>query len=75
VILTQKTESQLVAYGFANTAGAREQKLFDGYSVNHSSRMGIAPRRITTTGFETGYINCVLNSKAQPIQRATTRQR
>src|SRR6266550_1423544 len=30
--------------------------------------MGIAPRRITTTGFETGHIDCVLNSKAQSIQ-------
>jgi hypothetical protein len=30
--------------------------------------MGIAPRRITTTGFETGHIDCVFNSKAQSIQ-------
>jgi hypothetical protein len=30
--------------------------------------MGIMPRRITTTGFETGYIDGVFNSKAQSIQ-------
>jgi hypothetical protein len=30
--------------------------------------MGIAPRRITATGFETGHIDCVFNSKAQSIQ-------
>jgi hypothetical protein len=30
--------------------------------------MRIAPRRITTTGFETGHIDCVLNSKMQSIQ-------
>jgi hypothetical protein len=30
--------------------------------------MGIAPRRITTTGFETGHIDGVFNSKAQFIQ-------
>jgi hypothetical protein len=36
----------------------------------YSGGMGIALRRITTTGFETGHINCVLNSKAPSIQWA-----
>jgi hypothetical protein len=30
--------------------------------------MGITPCRITATGFETGHIDCVFNSKAQSIQ-------
>ena len=34
--------------------------------------MGIAPRRITTTGFETGYIDGVFNTKAQSIQWAAS---
>jgi hypothetical protein len=75
VILTQKTESQLVANGFANTAGTREQKLLHTNSVDFCGGMGIAPRRITTTGFETGNIDCVFNSKAQSIQRPTAHRR
>src|SRR5262249_24562281 len=70
VILTQKAESQLVANGFANALGTREQKLLHGYSVDYCGRMGIVPRRITATGFETTYIDCVFNSKAQSVQRA-----
>src|SRR5262245_7066120 len=75
VILTQKTESQLVANGFANTAGPREQKLLYTNSVDYCGGMGIAPRRIPTTGFETGNIDCVFNSKAQSIQRPTAHRR
>jgi hypothetical protein len=67
VVLTQKTESQFVANVFANTAGTREQKLLYTNSVDYRSGMRIAPRRITTTGFETGYVDCVFNSKAQSI--------
>jgi hypothetical protein len=67
VIFTQKTESQLVANGFASTARTREQKLFYRYSVNDCGGMGIAPRRITTTSLETGHIDCVFNSEAQSI--------
>jgi hypothetical protein len=37
--------------------------------------MGIAPRRITATGFETGHIDCVFNSKAQSIQWAAAGRR
>jgi hypothetical protein len=37
--------------------------------------MGIAPRRITATGFETGHIDCVFNRKAQSIQWAATGRR
>jgi hypothetical protein len=32
--------------------------------------MGIAPRRITTTGFEIGHVDGVFNSKAQSIEWA-----
>ncbi len=74
VILAQKTESQLVRNGLPNATGTREQKLLYTHSVDYSGGMGIAPRRITTTGFETGYIDCVFNSKAQPIQRAAIRR-
>jgi hypothetical protein len=67
VILTQKTESQLVANGFANTASTRVQKLLHTDSVDYCGGMGIAPRRIATTGFEAGHIDRVFNSKAQSI--------
>jgi hypothetical protein len=72
VILTQKAESQLVANGFANAAGTRAQELLYAYSVDYCGRMGIAPGRITTTGFETGHIDYVFNSKAQSIQWAAS---
>src|SRR5262249_58223620 len=49
--------------------------LFYTYSVNDCGRMGIAPRWITATSFETSYIDCVLNSKAQSIQRPATGRR
>src|SRR4029077_4752237 len=75
VILTQKTESQLVANGFANTASTREQNLLYTNSVDHCWGMGVAPRWITTTSFETGNINCVLSAKAQSIQRAASGRR
>jgi hypothetical protein len=68
VILTQKAESQLVRNSFANTTGTRVQKLLYTNSVDHRGGMGIAPRRVTATGFETGDIDCVFNSKAQSIQ-------
>jgi hypothetical protein len=67
VILTQKAESQLVANGFPNTSGTREQKLLYTHSVDYRSGMGIAPGRITTTGLDTGHIDCVFNGKAQSI--------
>jgi hypothetical protein len=75
VILTQKTESQLVRNGFANAAGARAQKLLYTHSVDYCSGMGIAPVRITATGFETGHIDYVFNSKAQSIQCAASGRR
>jgi hypothetical protein len=68
VILTQKAEGQLVRNGFADAPGPRAQKLLYTYSVSYRGGMGIAPRRITATGLETGYIDCVFNSKAQSIQ-------
>jgi hypothetical protein len=68
VILTQQTESQLVRNGLANTAGTRAQKLLHADSVDNCGGMGIAPRRVTATGFETSHIDCVLNSKAQSIE-------
>jgi hypothetical protein len=68
VILTEKTESQLVRNGFANAVGARAQELLYTHSVDNRGGMGIAPRRITATGFETSHIDCVFNSKAQSIQ-------
>jgi hypothetical protein len=74
VVLAQKTESQLIRNGLPNATGTREQKLLYTHSVDYSGGMGIAPRRITTTGFETGYIDCVFNSKAQSIQRAAIRR-
>src|SRR6476646_7515415 len=74
VILAQKTESQLVRNGLPNATGTRKQKLLYTHSVDYSGGMGIAPRRITATGFETGYIDCVFNSKAQSIQRAAIRR-
>jgi hypothetical protein len=43
--------------------------------VNYRGGMGIAPSRITATGFETGYINCVFNSKAQSSQCAASGRR
>ena len=43
--------------------------------MDDSGGMGIAPRRITATGFETGYIDCVFNSKAQSIQWTAIGQR
>ena len=73
MILTQKAESQLVRNGFPNATGTREQKLLYTHSVDYRGGMGIAPRRITATGFETGYIDCVFNSKAQSIQWAAIR--
>ena len=75
VILTQKAEGQLVRNGFADAAGPRAQKLLYTYSVDYRGRMGIAPRRITATGFETGHVDCVFDSKAQSIQWASTRRR
>jgi hypothetical protein len=75
VILTQQTESQLVRNGFPNTTGTRVQKLLYTHSVDYRGGMGIAPRRITATGFETGYIDCVFNSKTQSIQGATADRR
>ena len=36
--------------------------------MDYCGGMRIAPRRITTPGFETGYIDGVFNSKAQSIQ-------
>ena len=68
MILTQKAESQLVANGFANAAGTGEQKLLHTHRVDYCGEMGIAPCRITTTGFKTGHIDRVFNSKAQSIQ-------
>jgi hypothetical protein len=67
VILTQETESQLVADGFANTASTREQNLLYTNSVDHCGGMGITPRWITATSFETGNIDCVFSSKAQSV--------
>jgi hypothetical protein len=67
VILTHQAESQFVRNRFPNTAGTRLQKLLYAHSVDYGGGMGIAPRRITTTGFETGYIDCVFHSKAQSI--------
>jgi hypothetical protein len=64
VILTQKAESQLVRNGFPNAAGTRAQELLYAHSMDDCDGMGIAPRRITATGFETRHIDCVLNSKA-----------
>jgi hypothetical protein len=72
MILTQQTESQLVRNGFANAASACEQKLLDTHSVDHRSRMGIAPRRIPAAGFKTSHIDCVFDSEAQSIEWATT---
>src|SRR5262249_29464585 len=68
VILTQKAEGQLVRNGFADAAGPRGQKLLYTHSVDYCGGVGIAPCRITATGFETGHIDCVFNSKAQSIQ-------
>ena len=68
VILTQQAESQLVANGFANAAGTGEQNLLHTDRVDYCGGMGIAPCRITTTGFKTGHIDRVFNSKAQSIQ-------
>ena len=73
VILTEKAESQLVRNSFANAAGTGVQKLLYTHSVDYCGGMGIAPRRITATGFETGHIDCVFNSKAQSIQWAAIR--
>jgi hypothetical protein len=67
VILTQKTESQFVRNGFPNAAGTRVQELLYAHSMDDCGGSGIAPRRITATGFETGHIDCVFNSKAQSI--------
>jgi hypothetical protein len=67
VILTQQTESQLVRNCFANAAGTHVQKLLYRHSVDDRGGMGITPRRITATGFETGNVDCVFNSKAQSI--------
>src|SRR4029450_13138433 len=53
VILTKKAESQLVQDGFPNAASTRGQKLLYTHSVDYRDGMGIAPRRITATGFET----------------------
>jgi hypothetical protein len=75
VILTQKTKSQLIANGFANAAGTREQKLLHTNSVDYCGGMEITPRRITTTGFETGDIDRVFDSKAQSIQWPTSHGR
>jgi hypothetical protein len=67
VILTQEAESQLVGNGLPNAASTRVQKLLYTDSVDYCGGMGITPRRITTTGFETGHIDRVFNSKAQSI--------
>ena len=72
VILTKKTESQLVANGFADTAGTREQKLLYTHRVDDCGRMRVAPRRITTTGFETSDIDCIFDGKAESIQWTAT---
>jgi hypothetical protein len=74
VILTQQAESQFVRDGLPNTTGTCEQKLLYTHSVDHRSGMRIAPRRITATGFETGHIDCVFNSKAQSIQSTAIRR-
>ena len=72
MILTQKAQSQLVRNGFADAAGPRAQKLLYAHSVDYCGGMRITPRRITATGFETGYIDGVFNTKAQSIQWAAT---
>src|SRR5438874_4909642 len=68
VILTKKAESQFVRNSFANAAGTGAQKLLYTHAMDHCGGMRIEPCRITTTGFETGYIDGVFNSKAQSIQ-------
>jgi hypothetical protein len=40
--------------------------------MHYCGGMRIAPRRITATGFETGYIDGVFNTKAQSIQWAAS---
>ena len=75
MILTQKAESQLVRNGFPGAAGTRAQELLYTHSVDYCGGMGIAPRRITATGFETSHIDCVFNSKAQSIQWAAIGRR
>src|SRR6266700_1234786 len=72
VILTEKAESQFVRNSFANAAGTGAQKLLYAHTVDYCGGMRIAPRRITATGFETGYIDGVLNTKAQSIQWAAS---
>jgi hypothetical protein len=72
VILTEKAESQFVRNSFANAAGTGVQKLLYTHSVDYCGGMRIAPRRITTTGFETGHFDYVLNTKAQSIQWAAS---
>ena len=72
MIFTEQTESQLVANSFANAPGAGAQELFYANSVDDRGRMGIAPRRVTTTGFETRYVDGVFNTKAQSIQWAAS---
>jgi hypothetical protein len=67
VILAEKAQSQLVRNGFANAACTGAQKLLHAHSVSHGGGMRIAPRGITAAGFETGYIDCVFNSKAQSV--------
>jgi hypothetical protein len=75
VILTEQTESQLVANSFANAPGAGAQELFYADSVDYCGRMRIAPGRVTTTGLETRYIDRVFNSEAKSFQSAATRGR
>jgi hypothetical protein len=75
MILTQKAERQLIANALPNAAGTRAQKLLYAHSMDYCGGMGIAPSRITTTGFETGHIDGVFNSKAQSIQRSATNRR
>ncbi len=75
MILTEKTERQFVANRFADAARAGAQKLLYAHSVDYCSGMGIAPGRITATGFETGHIDYVFNSKAQSIQWAASGRR
>src|SRR5207245_8136011 len=68
-------DRQFLGNRLTDGSGTCAQKMLHAYNMHHCCRMLIAPRQITTTGFEDSHIDYIFNSEAQSIQRTTSGRR